>query len=75
ACEADKRGRKGCLNMDYPAGRFLRQAFRAAAEVAVKSILERGMTGPRVGEALRAERIRAVAALPRIESFGAGLRK
>lgn len=63
ACEADKRGRLGQQHSDYPQAAYLRQARAAAAAVNAASFVEQGLSGPAIGEALEAARIRAIAAL------------
>jgi tRNA nucleotidyltransferase (CCA-adding enzyme) len=64
-CEADKRGRLGLQDEAYPQSVFLRETYAAAANVAAKPFVDQGLTGPAIGEAVRAERVRAIAALPR----------
>ena len=61
ACEADARGRAGLAQRDYPQGRFLTEAYRAAAAVPVTTFLERGLQGQELGRALQRARIAAVA--------------
>ncbi|GAB3368644.1 multifunctional CCA addition/repair protein [Lysobacter rhizosphaerae] len=61
ACEADKRGRTGFADIDYPAGQQLRDAHAAAMAVRA-SDLPGELQGPELGEALRKARIAAVAA-------------
>ncbi|HEY8011077.1 MAG TPA: multifunctional CCA addition/repair protein [Rudaea sp.] len=63
ACEADKRGRLGLEESAYPQAQFLRAAFAAAAEVGAQPFVDRGLQGPAVGEAMRAARVNAIAAL------------
>ena len=63
ACEADKRGRLGLEDSDYPQARFLRSAFAAAKQVASQAFVDQGLTGTEVGEAIRAARVQAIAAL------------
>ncbi len=63
ACEADKRGRLGLEESAYPQAEFLRAAFAAAAEVGAQPFVDRGLQGPAVGEAIRAARVNAIAAL------------
>jgi tRNA nucleotidyltransferase (CCA-adding enzyme) len=60
ACEADKRGRTGFADADYPAGRLLREAHGAALAVRAGD-LPGGLEGPALGEALRKARIAAIA--------------
>ncbi len=64
-CEADKRGRLGQEEAAYPQAEFLRATRDAAAAVDTAPILDRGLTGKAVGEALRAARIDAIRAVPR----------
>jgi tRNA nucleotidyltransferase (CCA-adding enzyme) len=60
ACEADKRGRTGHADDDYPQGRALRTALAAALAVRARD-LPQGLQGPELGEALRKARISAIA--------------
>ena len=64
-CEADKRGRLGLTESEYPQARWLREAYAAAATITAATFVERGLAGPAVGEAMREARIRAIAALRR----------
>jgi len=63
ACEADSRGRKGYENRDYPQAAYLRAARAAALSVRAADVRTPDLQGPAIGEALRAERIRRIAAL------------
>nr|WP_314530466.1 multifunctional CCA addition/repair protein [uncultured Pseudomonas sp.] len=62
ACEMDARGRKGLEQRSYPQADYLRGAAKAAREVAVAPLLEKGFKGPELGEALKRERLRALKA-------------
>ncbi|GAB3379874.1 multifunctional CCA addition/repair protein [Lysobacter fragariae] len=62
ACEADKRGRTGFADADYPQGRTLLAAHAAAMAVKA-SDLGSDLQGPELGEALRRARIAAIAAV------------
>lgn len=64
-CEADKRGRLGRMDAAYPQAEFLRAARQAAAAVNASEFVERGLTGPAIGEAMEKARIVAIAAVPR----------
>lgn len=64
-CEADKRGRLHHHDSDYPQGRFLRTACRAAAAVSAAPFMAEGLRGPAIGEAMRQARIKAIAATPK----------
>lgn len=62
ACEMDARGRKGLEQRSYPQADYLRGAAKAAREVAVAPLLEKGFKGPELGEALKRERLKALKA-------------
>ena len=59
-CEADKRGRTGLSEVEYPQGQRLRDALDAALAVRASDVAQ-GRSGPEVGEALRRARIAAIA--------------
>lgn len=65
ACAADKLGRAGeqIAGFDYPPRELLRRALAATVHVDSQPLLARGLTGPAVGAALRAERCRRLAEL------------
>ena len=63
ACEADKRGRLGHQEDDYPQAAFLRQARAAAAAIGAGTFVAQGLAGPAVGAAMEKARIEAIAAL------------
>ena len=60
-CEADKRGRTGLSEVPYPQADTLRRLHAAALAVRSDAIVAQGVTGPAFGEALRRERIAAIA--------------
>jgi tRNA nucleotidyltransferase (CCA-adding enzyme) len=60
ACEADKRGRAGLSEVDYPSGRLLRAAHAAALAVKARD-LPGELQGEALGAALRRARIAAIA--------------
>ncbi|MFP7724036.1 multifunctional CCA addition/repair protein [Lysobacter sp. D1-1-M9] len=60
-CEADKRGRAGLAERDYPPAAGLRAAHAAAMAVTTGDLRE-GLSGPAIGEAMRRARIAAIAA-------------
>ena len=60
ACEADKRGRAGLSELDYPAGELLRSAHAAALAVRASDV-SGDLQGPELGDALRKARIAAIA--------------
>lgn len=59
-CEADKRGRLGLQETDYPNGRLLQGYFDAVMAVKADS-LDASLKGPAIGEALRKARMAAIA--------------
>jgi len=61
ACEADKRGRLGHEDTDYLQGRLLIALHAAALSINARDVIQPGMTGPEVGQALRQARIQAIA--------------
>ncbi|MFT4257430.1 MAG: multifunctional CCA addition/repair protein [Pseudoxanthomonas sp.] len=61
-CEADKRGRLGSEDSDYPQGRELQRLLAAARSVDAKDPAMQGLRGPQIGDALRKARIAAIAA-------------
>ncbi|WP_455385810.1 multifunctional CCA addition/repair protein [Acidihalobacter prosperus] len=63
ACEADAHGRPGHETDAYPQAEFLQRALRAARDVPVQPLLERGLKGQELAEALRCERVEAIAGL------------
>jgi tRNA nucleotidyltransferase (CCA-adding enzyme) len=65
ACEADKRGRLGSEDADYPQADYVRAAFAAAAAVQATQFVEQGLTGPAIGDAVRNARTQAIAEVRR----------
>jgi tRNA nucleotidyltransferase (CCA-adding enzyme) len=61
ACAADKRGRLGLMQADYPQARLLSRALAAALSVSTQSLVEKGVSGAAFGEALRLLRCKAIA--------------
>ncbi len=59
-CEADKRGRGGNEDAEYPQGRELQRLHAAALAVNARDLGE-AVSGPALGEALRKARIAAIA--------------
>lgn len=60
ACEMDARGRLGLEERAYPQAEYLRGAMQAARAVHVQPLLERGLKGAELGEALKGERLQAL---------------
>ncbi|SFR92698.1 tRNA nucleotidyltransferase (CCA-adding enzyme) [Dyella sp. OK004] len=61
ACEADKRGRLGHENDNYPQADYLRAARAAAAGIGAAAFVAQGLQGPEVGAALEKARVAAIA--------------
>ena len=60
ACAADKRGRLGLNDSDYPQGELLKAALNAAQSVSTEALIAKGLSGPTLGAALREARCVAV---------------
>lgn len=61
ACEADAKGRTGLENEPYPQAEVIQRAASAAAAVDTSTVLNSGLQGAQIGEAIRRLRIQAVA--------------
>jgi tRNA nucleotidyltransferase (CCA-adding enzyme) len=61
ACLADKRGRLGHEQDDYPQADWLRRACDAAASITSAPFTAQGLQGPAVGAAMEKARIQAIA--------------
>jgi tRNA nucleotidyltransferase (CCA-adding enzyme) len=62
-CEADKRGRGGMAESEYPQGPELLRLHAAAMSVRGADVAKEGLQGPAFGEALRKARIAAMSAV------------
>lgn len=60
ACMADKQGRLGHEQDDYPQAAYLRLARDAAASITSASFVEQGLQGPAIGAAMERGRIQAI---------------
>ena len=61
-CEADRRGRLGFEDAEYPQGPELRRLHAAALAVNARDLATEGLSGPAIGRALRQARIQAITA-------------
>ncbi len=61
-CEADKRGRLGFEDSDYPQGETLKRLHQAALSVQARDLDTTHLKGPAIGEALAKARVKAIAA-------------
>lgn len=59
-CEADKRGRLGSEDADYPQGRELQRLHAAALAINARDVADPQLSGPEIGEAVRRARIAAI---------------
>jgi tRNA nucleotidyltransferase (CCA-adding enzyme) len=62
-CEADKRGRLGFEDSDYPQGETLTRLHQAALAIQARDLDLTHLKGPAVGEALARARTQAIAAV------------
>ena len=60
ACQADAQGRTGREQQPYPQATRITHALRAAQTVSTDSLLEQGLSGVALGQALRERRLHAI---------------
>jgi tRNA nucleotidyltransferase (CCA-adding enzyme) len=60
ACEADSRGRPTFENKPYPQHQQFLKCYEVAANVTIQPLLEKGITGQALGDALHTERVNAI---------------
>lgn len=65
ACQTQARAAADSGSEDYAPGDYLRGAAAAARAVQARPLVERGLTGPALGEAMKAERLAALEAFRR----------
>jgi len=65
ACMADKRGRLGSAQAEYPQAGFLRACRAAAASITSQPFVEQGLQGPAIGEAMKKAQAAAIAGVPK----------
>ena len=70
ACEADARGRLGLEERDYPQAQFMRAVHAAAAGIQARPLVEAGLTGLELAEALRVRRLAAITVVRRSSNPG-----
>jgi tRNA nucleotidyltransferase (CCA-adding enzyme) len=63
ACTADSRGRTGYEDDAFPQADFYRAAAEAARRIDAGALVDSGLRGAEIGEALRTQRLAAIAAL------------
>lgn len=60
ACEADSRGRPGFEDADLDQTGIMRKALASAAELTARPLIEKGLSGPAIGEELDRLRTQAI---------------
>lgn len=60
ACQADARGRTGQENRDYPQATLMRQVQAAITGIQARPLVEQGLTGLHLVDALRQQRLAAI---------------
>lgn len=65
ACEADKRGRLGQADTNYPQADYLRAARAAAAAISAATFVAQGLSGTAIGAAMRQARVKAIEGVKR----------
>ncbi|MDR8524841.1 multifunctional CCA addition/repair protein [Shewanella fidelis] len=68
ACEADSKGRLGLELQPYPQAGYLKNCFKAASDIAVQSIIEKGFKGAEIRAQLSVERVAAVQKIKDVQS-------
>jgi tRNA nucleotidyltransferase (CCA-adding enzyme) len=63
ACEADARGRLGLEERAYPQRAHLLAALEVARQVDPRALVERGLEGPAIAQALHQARVEAIAGM------------
>lgn len=61
-CEADSRGRTGFEQRPYPQAEYLRRALSVCNSIQAQDVMDEGITGKAIGEALQRKRTEALAA-------------
>ncbi|AOE49155.1 multifunctional CCA addition/repair protein [Kangiella sediminilitoris] len=57
ACEADFNGRLGLEQDPYPQAQLLRQSYEASKNIDAKPLMDKGLEGAKLGQAIERERI------------------
>lgn len=70
ACEADKRGRLGLEDNDYPQGGYLRECLDTVRAIGAEPFVARGLHGEAIGAAMRVARLEAIAHLREVHTKG-----
>jgi tRNA nucleotidyltransferase (CCA-adding enzyme) len=70
ACTADATGRKGLEDQPYPQSEWLKQAYLVCRQVDSGPLVEAGLSGVKLGNAIRQQRIVAIAKLKTMREAG-----
>ncbi|WP_313739751.1 multifunctional CCA addition/repair protein [Pseudomonas sp.] len=62
ACEMDARGRLGLENRSYPQAEYLREAAKVARAASAQPLIDQGLAGKALGDAIKRERLNALKA-------------
>nr|WP_314492299.1 multifunctional CCA addition/repair protein [uncultured Pseudomonas sp.] len=62
ACEMDARGRLGLENRSYPQAEYLREAAKVARAASAQHLIDQGLAGKALGDAIKRERLNALKA-------------
>ncbi len=57
SCEADAKGRRGCTEKPYPQADFLRRCAYRCANIQPGALIEQGLSGKALGEAIYKQRL------------------
>ncbi|MCL2913458.1 multifunctional CCA addition/repair protein [Shewanella corallii] len=68
-CQADSRGRTGFENADYPQADYLHEAYKIAAAVEVKQIVDAGFKGPEIRDELQKRRMNMLSEFKQCHTF------
>lgn len=60
ACKADAQGRLGKENEPYPQADYLRKCLETATKVDVQSLIDKGLSGEKLGQSITRERIKLI---------------
>ena len=70
ACEADFNGRLGLEDKPYPQGNLLRACFEASKTIDVNPLMEQGLEGAKLGQAIEKQKISNIKDILRQEKSG-----
>lgn len=59
-CKADSRGRTGKENINYPQANYLATALEITSEISSRNLVEQGLEGKAIGEAIKLARLKAL---------------